>query len=65
MYRVFDRCDNLEILECSEDLYDVFLEKETEIYNLEKVKFVPIDGTKEEILEFQTQYHGHILKKNF
>ena len=65
MYGVFDGCDNLEILECSEDLYDVFVEKETEIYNLEKVKFVSIDGTKEEILEFQSQYHGHILKKKF
>ena len=65
MYGVFEGCDNLEILECSEDLYDVFVEKETEIYNLEKVKFVSIDGPKEELLEFQTQYHGHILKKKF
>ena len=65
MYMVFEGCDNLEILECSEDLYDVFVEKETEIYNLEKVKFVSIDGPKPKILEFQSQYHDHILKKQF
>ena len=63
MYGVFEYCNNLEILECSEDLYDVFVEKETEIYNLEKVKFVSIDGPKPEILEFKSQYHEHILKK--
>ena len=65
MYMVFEGCENLEILECSEDLYDVFVEEETEIYNLEKVKFVSIDGPKQEIFEFQSQYHEHILKKKF
>ena len=65
MYGVFEQCDNLEILECSEDLYDIFVEKETEIYNLEKAKFVSIEGPKPEILEFQSQYHAHILKKKF
>ena len=37
MHRAFSNCDNLEIIECSEDLYDVFVEKETEIYNIEKL----------------------------
>ena len=49
MYEAFSNCDNLEIIECSEDLYDVFVEKETEIYNLEKVKFISIDGPKPEL----------------
>lgn len=44
MYRAFINCDNLEIIQCSEDLYDTFVEKETDIYNLEKVKFISIDG---------------------
>ena len=63
MYMAFMNCDNLEIVQCSEDLYDVFVEKETDIYNLEKVKFVSIDGPKPELKEFKSQYHEHILKK--
>ena len=63
MYGAFLNCDNLEIIQCSEDLYDIFVEKETDIYNLEKVKFVSIDGPKPELKEFQSQYHEHILKK--
>lgn len=63
MYKAFANCDNLEIIQCSEDLYDVFVEKETDIYNLEKIKFVSIDGPKPELKEFQSQYHEHILKK--
>ena len=64
IYKAFLNCENLEIVNCSEDLYDVFVEKETEIYNLEKVKFVSIDGPKPELKEFKSQYHEHILKKN-
>ena len=63
MYGVFNNCDNLEIIQCSEDLYDVFVLKETEIYNLENLKFVSIDGPKPELKEFQSQYHEHALKK--
>ena len=63
MYGVFENCENLEILECSEDLYDEFVLKETGIYNLEKAKFVSIDGPKPELKEFKSQYHEHILKK--
>ena len=64
MYGAFSNCDNLEIIECSEDLYDVFVEKETEIYNLQKAKFISIDGPKPELKEFKSQYHEHILKKD-
>ena len=63
MYGVFFNCENLEILQCSEDLYDEFVLKETGIYDLEKVKFVSIDGPKPELKEFKSQYHEHILKK--
>ena len=63
MYGAFMNCENLEIVKCSEDLYDIFVEKETEIYNLEKVIFVSIDGPKPELKEFKSQYHEHILKK--
>ena len=63
MYGVFFNCENLEILQCSEDLYDEFVLKETGIYDLEKVKFVSIDGPNPELKEFKSQYHEHILKK--
>ena len=63
MYGTFSNCDNLEIIECSEDLYDVFVEKQTSIYNLGKVKFVDLDGPKPDLKEFKSQYHEHILKK--
>ena len=63
MYGAFLNCESLEILQCSEDLYDEFVLKETGIYNLEKVKFVSIDGPNPELKEFKSQYHEHILKK--
>ena len=63
MYGVFFNCENLEILQCSEDLYDEFVLEETGIYDLEKVKFISIDGPKPELKEFKSQYHEHILKK--
>ena len=63
MYGAFLNCENLEILQCSEELYDEFVLKETGIYDLEKVKFVSIDGPKPELKEFKSQYHEHILKK--
>ena len=60
MYGAFSNCDNLEIIECSEDLYDELVEKETDIYNLEKHKFISIDDPKPELKEFKSQYHEHI-----
>ena len=63
MYGAFLNCESLEILQCSEDLYDEFVLKETGIYNLEKVKFVSIDGPNPELKEFKSQYHEHILNK--
>ena len=60
----FSNCDNLEKIECSQDLYDKFVEEQSSIYTLKKLKFISIDEPKPELTKFKSQYHEHILKKS-
>ena len=64
MIGAFSNCDNLEKIECSQDLYDKFVEEQSSIYTLKKLKFISIDEPKPKMTEFKSQYHEHILKKS-
>ena len=63
MIGAFSNCVNLEKVECTQDLYDLFVEQQSSIYTLPNAKFVSIDDPKPELTEFKSQYHEHILNK--